>query len=171
MPACKACFHRDRDKIDTQMIERVPYRTINAWSDVPLGTLSRHRAHVIAILKERQPSERAEHGSDLYNRLEKFIAASEEILANAKTARDWKACTAAIGAATRLLELVGRLSGELVAQNVGGLHVTMNRTTNTTININDDTEIAQLVAEATLGFDPGEIERLKLLTEGKIIET
>jgi hypothetical protein len=59
------------------------------------------------------------------------------------------------------------MTGELQAPGAG-IHLTVNnsRTTNT-INVGtDDHELAQLVSEATRGFDTGEIERLKALATG-----
>jgi hypothetical protein len=91
------------------------------------------------------------------------VAAAEGIVEVARAKDDFRGANGALGAAAKLLDLFGRLSGELQSAN-SPLHLTLNRVTNTTIyNYGDDTELAVLVQEATLGFDPSEIERLKKL--------
>jgi hypothetical protein len=61
--------------------------------------------------------------------------------------------------------LLGRLSGELHQANAagGGLH--LHKHVNVTIghDYTNDLEFAQMISEATRGFDPREIERLRTI--------
>jgi hypothetical protein len=165
MPTCGPCSHRNRDELDAQLIAGVSYRAISKTFQVSIGALSRHKAHVKEMIRERTPGEREEHGSALLDRVEKLVTSAEEILEAAKTKNDFRGANGALGAAAKLLDLLGRLSGELQSANAGGLHLTMNnRVTNTIVTTYDnDVEFAQLVSEATRGFNPIEIERLKAL--------
>jgi hypothetical protein len=167
--SCKACRHPQRDTIDRQLIAGTPLRHIVASTGLSLGGLSRHRTHLKQMmgdaLKDRTESERVENGSDLLQRVQKLVDEAEGVLQAAKAAGNLKAATAAICAAVRTLELVGRLTGELQTANTPGLHLTLqnNRITNV-VNIHqDDVEIAQLIAEGTNNFDPREISRLREL--------
>ena len=81
----------------------------------------------------RTQEQREEHSGVLVSRVEKLAAAAEEILAMAKADKNLNAATGAINAATRLLELVGRPSGELQSANAGGIHLTMNKISNSTV--------------------------------------
>jgi hypothetical protein len=167
---CKPCFHPRRSEIDRQIVVGVAYRNIAAAFDLSLGSLSRHKSHIqeaLADAVKQRDGERSEQSSALLARVEKLVGEAESLLASAKAKDNIAGATSAINAATRLLELLGRLTGELGSQNSGGIHLTVNKTTNTTINYNDDTEIAVLIAEATRNFDPNEIQRLRMLAEGQ----
>jgi hypothetical protein len=163
MAHCRYCFHPRRDEIDRLYIAGTPLRTIIANFGGSLGAASRHRQHVKDLIKDRLPGERAEIGSDLIHRVESLLDEAKGILSTAKTKENLTAAVAAVNACTRLLELVGRLDGTLVQPNTPGLHLTLNRVTNTTINAGSDEELAILVAEATDHFSEATIARLKAL--------
>jgi hypothetical protein len=162
---CRTCNHRDRDEIDQQIVSGTALRSISATFNVSLGALHRHKEHVKNMIRERTREQRTEHGSDLLQRTEKLVAEALEILATAKSTGNLKAAVAAIGACSRVLELIGKLDGSLAQPNAPGLHLTFNRVTNTIINYNDDRELAELISEATKCFDSKEIARLKALAE------
>ena len=91
---------------------------------------------------------------------------AERIVADARIERDWVAATGALREARNCVELLARLRGELqstsgvqvgVAVNVAGsVHAT---------NEELDRMIAVRVSEATRGFNPQEIERLREIAE------
>jgi hypothetical protein len=167
--ACKACVHPSRDQIDRRLIDGTPLRDIAASTGLSLGGLSRHRTHLRQTLglalKERGDDERAENGSDLLQRVQKLVGEAEEILATAKSNGNLRAATSAICAAVRVLELVGRLDGSLAQPNTPGLHLTLNKTTINVTNYDDDIDFAQMIGEATRGFDVTELLRLKAIAE------
>jgi hypothetical protein len=164
MSTCGPCSHPNRDQIDLELINGASFRRIAASFNLSLGAISRHKAHVKEMIRERTQDQREEHGGVLVSRVEKLAAAAEEILAMAKADKNLNAATGAINAATRLLELVGRLSGELASVNSGGIHMTQIKVTNIN-NYDDDASFAQMIGEATKWFDPHEIQRLKALAE------
>ena len=159
---CAGCLHRDRDALDAQLVQGVPYRSIAASFDLSLGSISRHKRHVREMVQGRSTVEMNEHGSDLLQRVQKLADEATLILETAKTEKNLKAATAAICAAVRTLELIGRLDGSLAQPHAPGLQLHLHKTVNVT-NYGDDKEIAALVAEATAGFNPAVIERFKQL--------
>lgn len=167
---CGPCYHRNRQRIDQQIIERVPYRTILKENpDLSLGAISRHKAHIREALAEAmalRTVEGSERGSALLDRVESLLDEAKGILSTAKTEKDLTAAVAAVNACTRLLELCGRLDGSLVQPNAPGLHLTLSKTTTVNVhNYGDDTELALLIQEATKDFDLNEMQRLKALAE------
>jgi hypothetical protein len=164
--ACKLDRHPNRDALDRAIISGTPFSALRTAFDATNGTLSRHRnvciREMLNAAIESRPAERAELGSNLLTRVEELIATTKEILTTAKTKEDLKSATNAVGALTRLLELLGKLDGSLVQSGAPGLHLTLNKT----INVYDsgsDKEIAELVREATADFNPVVIERFKQL--------
>ena len=131
-----------------------------------LGTAHRHKEHVKDLIRERSESERTEHGSQLLERVEKLTDTTEKILASATSKEDLRAATGAVTALTRLLELLGRLSGELQSSNTPGIRLSLQKTTINVSNYDSDPEWATMLYEATRGFDPVEIERLKQIATG-----
>lgn len=163
---CRACAHPRRDEIDRQIIAGVPLRVIVAESGLSLGGLVRHKDCIkdaLATAMEAARAEGAARGSALYDRVEKLVGAAEEVLAKAKAKEDFRGANGALGAAAKLLDLLGRVSGELQSANAGGIHLTKITNVNVTNNYGDDRELAELVSEATAGFNPSVIERFKQL--------
>jgi hypothetical protein len=173
MPRCKACCDPRRDQIDSQIIAGTPLRTLVASTGISLGALSRHKSHIKQMvglaLNERTQEEKEEHGSALLQRVLRLTDEAEKILAAASAKKDFRSANGALGAAAKLLDLCGRLSGELQGPNTPGLHLTLNSTRINVTHYNDDAELASLIAEATDNFNPAEIARLKRIAEGQNI--
>ena len=162
---CGPCFHRNRDQIDQQLVDGIPYRSIAQTFGLSLGAISRHRAHVAAMLEERTPEETEKHGSNLMRRVEDVITEAKSILVEAKANKSFGAATQALNAITRALELCGRLSGELQSANSDVINLTLSKTTVNVHSYDDDVEFAQMIGEATNGFDIAEFLRLRALAE------
>jgi hypothetical protein len=171
MAVCKYCYDPRRDEIDRLFVVATPLRVIVATYGGSLGSASRHRKHVAAMIRERTPAQREKIGSDLTARVEKLLDESISLMTTAKAVGHWKTAITAIGAATRLLELVGKLSGELVTAPNGAIH--LNFTSNKLLRSadveqhTDQTELATLAFEAleslasTKGLDAEQIARLE----------
>jgi hypothetical protein len=169
--------HPQRDRIDQELLSGVAFRSISAWSHVSIGALSRYRARLKQTLglalKQRSQDERLEHGVSLLSRIESLITEGQDICAKAKADKKYAAASNALNSVARSLELIGKLTGELqTPANAGGIHLTLNRTTNTIINSygDSDPEWATMLFEATRGFDPVEITRLKAIAETQLRE-
>ena len=169
---CRTCCHAKRAEIDQQIIAGTPYRIISQTYGLSLGAISRHKEHVKQTLGEaiqRRDGERQEQGSTLLNRVERLVDEAEGVLTCAKSMQDWRGATSALSAACRLLELCARLNGELQSSNSPGIHLTLNKVSTTINNYDSDQELAQLIAEATEGFNPSVIQRFKALATGEPI--
>jgi hypothetical protein len=166
---CKLDHHPNRDEIDRQIVSGVPLRSICASFNIALTTIHRHKDCIKEVLSQamqHEQGEREERGSLLVDRVTKLAGEAEELVAIAKAEKNYRGATSALVAACKLLDLVGRLSGELQQANAagGGLHLTMNRVTNNTIvAVDNDADFAAMIGEATKGFDHGELDRLKAL--------
>jgi hypothetical protein len=165
MAVCRACFHRDRDRIDAELIAAKPLRAIAAWSQLSLGGLARHKQHVAQVMKSRTPVEAAAHAGTLLARLEEVVALAKGLLSKAVREGDIGTANKCLSNLIRSLEVIGRATGELV-QDGGGIHFHSTKNVTNVVTINDsDVEVACLIAEATHNYDPSEIQRLKLLAE------
>lgn len=173
MPHCKACRDPRRDQIDEQLLAGTPLRVIVASTGLSLGGLSRHRDHLRETLalamRERSEGERAAHGKSLVGRVEELISEAQDVCRLAKADKKYAAASNALNSVGRSLELIGKLTGEIaLSANAPGIHLTLNRVTNTTINNYDnDVEFAAMIGEATRGFDFNELMRLKALVDGQ----
>jgi hypothetical protein len=160
---CAGCLHSNRDALDAQLVQGVPYRSIAAAFDLSLGAISRHRKHVKEMIQARSSVETSEHGSALLARVEEVITEARAILVDAKANKSFGPATQALNSITRALELCARLSGELQAPNSGGIHLT--KITNVNVTNYDDKELAGLLKEATCGWNPAVIARFQALTD------
>jgi hypothetical protein len=169
MSLCKYCFHPRRDEIDRQYVAGTPLRTIIHSFGGSLGTASRHREHVKEIIQARTQEERAEHGSSLLDRVERLAAKAEKIVDIAEAEKNYRGATSALVAACKLLDLCGRVSGEIRSANAAGGSLHVSFTSNKVVNVHsfgdDDAEFATMIAEATNNFDPVVIERLKRIAQ------
>jgi hypothetical protein len=166
MPACRACVHPDRDRIDLDIINGQPLRAITSWSGLSLGGLSRHREHVKELIRERSATEREEHASSLVQRVTRLVGKAEKFVEVAEAEKNYRGATSALVAACKLLDLLGRLDGQLGSANTPGLHVSFHKTVNVNFD-SDDKEFAEMIGEATRGFSIEELMRLKRIAEGQ----
>jgi hypothetical protein len=169
MASCTACAHRDRAAVDHEIVNGRPLRVVAATFDLSVGALHRHKAHIREALANAAATaleESSQRSSALLDRVTKLVGEAEEILAAAKSKNDFRGANGALGAAAKLLDLLGRLSGELHQANAagGGLHL-HKHVTNVNIghDYTNDPDWAAMLYEATRGFDPDEIARLKAI--------
>jgi hypothetical protein len=103
--------------------------------------------------------------TSLLNRVEHLMQESERIAAAAQLEKDWPAATGALREARNCLELLGKLRGELHQADSLHLHQHIHMAAEATNEIELDRLIAVRVGEATCGFDPVEIARLKSIAQ------
>ena len=165
---CKTCSHRDRTTIDQLIVSGTALRPISARFGLSLGSLHRHKTcikQVLAAAMRSGEGERQEHAKSLLSRVEELISEAQDVCRLAKADKKFAAASNALNSVGRSLELIGKLTGEIAAPvNAGGIHLnlTSNRTT-IKYSPGDDTELAELVSEATNNFDPNELARLQRL--------
>jgi len=103
----------------------------------------------------------SEHGSALLDRVLRLADEAEKILALRKERNDFRGANGALGAAAKLLDLCGRLSGELQSANAGGTqHLTVIPVASINIiNVDNDADFAAMIGEVTKGFSVDELMR------------
>jgi hypothetical protein len=99
------------------------------------------------------------------SRVEAILAEVKEITAAAKARKDWPAAIAALREERACIGVIGRVTGEITPPQGGSLHLHKHLTIASKARDEGavDSDIARHVSEATHGFDPAEIARLKAL--------
>ena len=117
--SCTICSHDETHAINVALVHREPYRHIASRWDVTTGALQRHsREHLPELLVKATHAAEVADADDLLARVEELFAEAKGVLEAAKDARDHRVVLQAIDRASRQLELLGRLRGELNEQPV-----------------------------------------------------
>jgi hypothetical protein len=161
---CPVCHDQRRDQIALALLTDGPKKVAQRFG-LKLSEISYHRRHLpreIARQREVLARETDEPATVLAH-VEKLLRTAERIVRDARLERDWSAATGALREARACLELLARLRGELQAgaQVQVGLQVNVAGGGAPTSAEELDWLIAVRVAEATQGFDPQEIARLR----------
>jgi hypothetical protein len=167
---CKACRHPDHNQIDLAIVNGRPLRALVATFGISLGALHRHKSHLaqeLATAMRSRESESEERGVSLLSRVESLVAEGQDICAKAKADKKYAAASNALNAVGRNLELIGKLTGELQDPRSSGIHLSLRQTTISVTNYDEDVSFAQMIGEATHGFDVNELMRLKRIAEGQ----
>lgn len=161
---CPVCRDPRRDEIALALLRQGP-KAVAKQFGLKLTAVSYHRRHIPREIARKREAlvtsvENCDDQRSFRARLEKLLRMAERIVADARIERDWGAATGALREARNCVELLARLRGELhsgggvqvgVAVNVaGGVHATGEEL---------DRLIALRVSEATVGFNPEEIQR------------
>jgi hypothetical protein len=112
--ACAVCGHAERDEIDRRLVAGEAYRDIARQFQLSKDSLARHRPRHLspALVKVAAAREEA-RGEALLDQVQALIARGQRIADRAEqNGRDIQAL-AAIRELRPLLELLGRLTGEL----------------------------------------------------------
>jgi hypothetical protein len=163
MKSCMVCEHSDRAHIEDGLLRKVACRKLAAQFGVSPSAIWRHKHHLgrsIVCTGERP----------LLDRIEALMVRLEKIAAQAETGKDLRAAVCAMREIREAIELLARLTGQmpLPGRSVTlGVAVNINQS-HSAPSLNDgdlELQIAMDVAEATRGFDPQEIARLRRLAE------
>jgi hypothetical protein len=173
---CIVCRHPDKARIEAALVRNTAFRKIGEQFSVHYSSVRRHQKHMGAQLTKARHAKEVADASTLLKRVEELIAKCNGIAAKAERKKAWPAAVSALSQVRACLELLGRLSGEL--QNAGSsvqFHSHAHLHTNSAAPADDadlELQIAEHVSEATDGFNPREIARLKaLLLQPPMIES
>jgi hypothetical protein len=122
---CTVCTHADRQTIDEEIVAGQPNRAVARHHGVSRDAVARHHHHISRALVSVQRRREERGAESLADRVEELFSRAQAILSAAE--EDGRA-TVALGAIRELrgiVELLGRLTGELSNQALTG----------TTINI------------------------------------
>ena len=111
---CTVCSHDLRHEINVALVQREPYRAIARQYGLGRDALARHsREHLPKLLVEASQAVEVAKGEQLLARVEELRGEAMGVLAAAKEEHDHRTVLAAIDRASRQLELLARLLGEL----------------------------------------------------------
>ncbi len=161
MRSCKVCVHSERSQIEDLILRKTAHAKIGERYGVSLYSVYRHSKHLGRSVV-------CNSGLPLVDRVESLMNRLERISQKAQSAREWHAAVGAMKEVRCSLELLAKLTGQIVPAGQGvhvnvGVAVTTSRPTNDLSDYDLDIQIAAEVSAATNGFDPKVIEKLKRL--------
>jgi len=175
---CGICKHPEKHAIESAILRRVPLSRIASQVKASVFAMQRHKGHMAANIVRAAPYEAGEalQAVSLLERVQGLIAEIREIAEKAKKDKQWNSALAALKETRGCLELLGKLSGELQAQNPGprvqiGIAVGAGQQQPEDDDGDDanlDARVAECVREATLDFNPDEIARLKAISQQRV---
>ena len=111
---CTVCAHEEREAIDHALVAGVSLRDVARRHGVTKDALHRHKqAHLSAAVVAIRTEQEHEHGATLLEQVRGLQREALSILESAKQSGRPTVALSAIREASRLLELCGRLTGEL----------------------------------------------------------
>jgi hypothetical protein len=111
---CSVCHHPEHATIDRDLVQGLTYRNISKRFDISIMALARHKqAHVPLTLVKAHEAETVAQADDLLAQVRQLQAKAWGILQQAEGAGQLMIALAAIREARGLIELLGRLMGEL----------------------------------------------------------
>jgi hypothetical protein len=179
---CSVCKSSEKLAVENAILRRVPLSRIAEQTKLSVYAMQRHKGHMAKNIVRAAPYEAGEalQAVSLLDRVQGLISEIREIAEKAKKDKSWNCALAALRELRSCIELLGKLSGELQAQTPGpkvqiGIALGSGQQQRTETDDADggdlDAQIAQHVCEATLNFDPDEIERLKQLCSRVLVES
>lgn len=176
MRPCTVCKSPQRATIEDALLRKESSARISERVGLSNWAILRHGKHLErGIVVERMP---VDANVTLLERIEHVILRVDAIASAATFAKNWSAATLALRELRRCLELLAKVTGQL---QLGGRPITVavglnisNREQPRAGDMTDadlDRQLAMDVAEATHGFDPHEIERLRRLSQTTYLQS
>ncbi len=114
---CTVCTHSDRTAIDRALVQGAAYRVIARQHGLDHDAVRRHAdAHLPRLLVQAEAARAVADADALLGEANRLYQAATEILDAARTNDNPEVALKAIGAAGRVLTLLGELLGELNRQ-------------------------------------------------------
>lgn len=112
---CSVCVHAELESINQALVERkIPVRTLARNHGVSRDALMRHNeAHVPATLAKAAKAHEAARGDGLLAQVRQLVADARRYQAAAEAAGDARLALQTIREQGRVLELLGKVTGEL----------------------------------------------------------
>ena len=111
---CTICIHDNRPAIDQALISGEPFRHIAARTGTSTGALQRHKTdHLPLSLRKAHAAAEVAQADTLLDQIRELQTRAMRILAKAEEAGDLRTALAAIGQARSVVELQGKLTGEM----------------------------------------------------------
>ena len=111
---CTVCAHPDREAIDRALVAGESYRAIAQRFAVSRHAAGRHaREHLPAMLAQAQDAAEVTQANDLLAQVEDLQRQAQVIKDKAERSGDLRTALAGIRELVRIVELLGKLRGEL----------------------------------------------------------
>ncbi len=111
---CTVCDHRQREEIDHALVEGESLRDIARRHSLSKDAVARHKAeHLPTALTKAKEGADAVHADDLLGKIRGLEKDARRICGRAEAEGDYRTALAGIRELTRLVELIGKLAGEL----------------------------------------------------------
>ncbi len=111
---CTVCAHERRREIDQALVGGASVPSLARAHGLSERALRRHRSsHLPQASTEAHQAAEADRGADLLDRARKLEQVAVSILGRALAADDLRTALAAVAEASRLLQVQGRLLGQL----------------------------------------------------------
>src|SRR3954451_7773863 len=121
---CTICHHDERHSINVALVQRDAYRYIASEYDVSTKALQRHaKDHLPELLTKAKDAAEVAEADDLLLRIEGLQSRTLAVLEAAEDAEQHGVALAAIREARANLELIGRVTKELVEAPTINLHL------------------------------------------------
>lgn len=114
MRTCTICSRPDRPEIDAAIVGGESLRGLAARYATSAQTLLRHKPHVSAALSTAKAAEQAASADTLLDQVQRLQRSSLRILRKAEKAGDLRTSCAAISQARGCLELLGKVTAQIV---------------------------------------------------------
>ena len=113
------CIHSEREKIDKDLIAGLSFRKISRRFKIDKSSLFRHKAkHLPVTLIKAEDAREIESSENLWDQIEWLRSKALSISRKAEEREDYRAGLAAIRELVRIVELTGKLRGDLSTQPV-----------------------------------------------------
>ena len=114
---CTACRHPQREEIDRALVNGEPFRNIAKRFGTSSTAVFRHKDHLPTALVKAHEAREVAHADDLLSHVRDLGERALRVLGAAEEAGDLRAATGAIREARGCLELLGKVTGELVEKH------------------------------------------------------
>ena len=114
---CTACRHPQREEINRALVNGEPFRNIAKRFGTSSTAVFRHKDHLPKALVKAQEAREVARADDLLGQVRDLQERALRVLGAAEAAGDLRAATGAIREARGCLELLGKVTGELVEKH------------------------------------------------------
>lgn len=122
--SCTICRHESKEEINKGLLAGQPYRTIAKHYEASESSVFRHQQdHLPVALSKAIEAKAVAHGGTLLEQLQELQAQASSILVKAEAAGDLRTALAGVKEIRGTLELIAKLTGELVNRHEVNVNV------------------------------------------------
>lgn len=156
-PNCSICRHPQRNEIDAALIARQSLRAVARQYATTKDSLSRHNSHLPEHLAVAKQAAEVASADSLLDQAQGLLARATRLADRAEHAKNLSVALQGVKEIRGVLELLGKLSGELRTQQVSQVNaVQVNWRQQLESNTPEENErrVAELLNKAGLAYVP-----------------